>query len=154
LADCWAPSAEDAYYAFNDVHAVMAFIGAGDLARAERVVAAMARATGSNGKMTDEVGLPLARALLAFARGDYATCVEGLWPLRPVAHRFGGSNAQRDVIHLTLIEAALRAGRAGLGRTLVAERLAEKPQSPFYRHLFGRAQARRTEDGVTSAHTG
>ena len=29
LADDWAPFAEDGFYPFNDVHAAMAFVGAG-----------------------------------------------------------------------------------------------------------------------------
>jgi hypothetical protein len=32
-------------------------------------------------------------------------------PVRDIAHRFGGSHAQRDVLTLTLIEAAIRSGR-------------------------------------------
>ena len=36
-------------------------------------------------------------------------------PVRSIAHRFGGSHAQRDVIDLTLIEAALRAGESATG---------------------------------------
>ena len=37
--------------------------------------------------------------------------------MRNIAHRFGGSHAQRDVLDLTLIEAALRAGQHALART-------------------------------------
>ena len=34
-----------------------------------------------------------------------------LYPLRQVAHKFGGSNAQRDVIDQTLAASAARAGQ-------------------------------------------
>ena len=88
-------------------------------------------AGGTNGRMTWEVGLPLCRALHAFGEGDYADAVELLLPLRLVAHRFGGSHAQRDLINLTLIEAALRGRRLTLARALLAERTALKPASPF-----------------------
>jgi Flp pilus assembly protein TadD len=47
-----------------------------------------------------------------------------------MAHRFGGSHAQRDVLSLTLIEAALRSGQGRLARALMAERTALKPTSP------------------------
>jgi hypothetical protein len=141
LAACWAPLASDAFYAFNDVHAVMAFVGAGDLQRAEATALAMAGAVGSNARVTSAVGLPIARALLAFGQGAYDQCVQHLLPMRHKAHRFGGSNAQRDVLHLTLTEAALRSGRGNLHRALVAERLAEKPESPFNRLLAARASS-------------
>ncbi|RVA84872.1 tetratricopeptide repeat protein, partial [Mesorhizobium sp. M7A.F.Ca.CA.004.01.1.1] len=44
---------------------------------------------------------------------------------------FGGSHAQRDVIDLTLIEAALRAGDGALARALTAERSMARPDSPL-----------------------
>jgi Flp pilus assembly protein TadD len=89
--------------------------------------------------MSREVGLPLARALAAFGAGDYATAVELLTQVRPVAHRFGGSHAQRDIVTLTLIEAALRGGQVRLARALTAERTDLKPSSPFNWRLTGRA---------------
>jgi tetratricopeptide (TPR) repeat protein len=36
LADAWRPIAEDGFYSFNDCHAVMAFVGAGDFEAANR----------------------------------------------------------------------------------------------------------------------
>ena len=41
LAACWERAAEDAFYAFNDLHAIMAFLGAGRTADAERTLKAM-----------------------------------------------------------------------------------------------------------------
>ena len=41
LADAWTRAAEDAVYAFNDVHAVIAFIGAGRISEARKTIAAM-----------------------------------------------------------------------------------------------------------------
>jgi hypothetical protein len=62
-----------------------------------------------------------------------------LLPLRPIANRFGGSHAQRDALSLTLIEAALRAGRSRLARELAAERTELKPSSPFNWQLTARS---------------
>jgi tetratricopeptide (TPR) repeat protein len=134
LADAWEPRIDEAYYAFNDAHAMMAFVGAGRTQSAARLLEVLQRRTaagGTNGRMTWEVGLPLCRALHAYGEGDYAQAVDVLQPLRLVASRFGGSHAQRDLIHLTLVEAALRAGRLTLARALLAERTALKPESPF-----------------------
>jgi len=142
LADGWEAVAEDAFYAFNDVHAVIAFVGAGRESALEKVMAALGRATaqaGTNGMMTRDVGLPLARALVAFRQGDFSTSVELLRDVRGIAHRFGGSHAQRDLVHLTLVEAALRAGQSRLARALCAERTALKPSSPFNWKLSARA---------------
>ncbi|HXF44607.1 MAG TPA: tetratricopeptide repeat protein, partial [Burkholderiaceae bacterium] len=55
------------------------------------------------------------------------------------AQRFGGSHAQRDLIDLTLIEAALRAGMGPLARALAAERSARQPMSPLARLFQQRA---------------
>ncbi|MEZ5830086.1 MAG: tetratricopeptide repeat protein [Dongiaceae bacterium] len=136
IADRWQPLIEDKLYAFNDCHGVMALLGAGRIGEAERSVAVLAetaRKQSDNAIMSREVGLPLARALLAFEHGKYAATLDLLRPLRNIAQRFGGSHAQRDLIDLTLIEAAQRAGETSLVRALANERLALKPKSPLAR---------------------
>jgi len=40
--------------------------------------------------------------------------VELIRPVRSIANRFGGSHAQRDVLDLTLIDAAFRVGQRDL----------------------------------------
>jgi len=145
LAQSWAPTAADGYYAFNDAHAAMAFIGADRQQELDVLLRTLEqRATGNdtNAMMTRDVGLPLVRALQAFGAGRYDRVVELLLPLRPAAHRFGGSHAQRDVISLTLIEAALRSGQARMARALVAERRSLKPSSPFNSQLWDRASSK------------
>jgi hypothetical protein len=138
LAGGWDAKVAVAHYAFNDMHAVMAYVGAGRIADAERLVQARARyvaeATGesvSNVAMTREVGLPVARALVAFGRADYATTVALLAPIRATVNRFGGSHPQRDAVQRTLLEAALRSGQHDLARVLVSERLGINPCSPY-----------------------
>lgn len=144
LADTWLAADAGSWYAFNDVHAMMSFLADERTANAVALLAKLqrnAREAGSNAMMTREVGLPACQALVAFEGGDYQTAVDILEPLRLVAHRFGGSHAQRDVLSLTLIEAALRGGLGNFARALAAERLALKPASPFNRELAARAQA-------------
>lgn len=142
LADAWEPMAEDAYYAFNDFHAMMAFVADGRRQTARRLLAALERSasgSGTNAMATRDVGLPLCRALLAFGDGKYADAVDLLMPARAMAHRFGGSHAQRDVIDQTLIEAALRDEQHRLARALLAERTDLKPTSPWNWLMFARA---------------
>ncbi|HKD74379.1 MAG TPA: hypothetical protein VKB76_02745, partial [Ktedonobacterales bacterium] len=138
LASRWEMQTLTGVRSFYVVHAMMAF------AAAERAVAAASLiealpVTGldetSSLSPEDAIALPLCEALLAFARNDYAACVGWLVRVRHIAHRCGGSLAQCDLIHLTFTEAALRARKAHLARTLVGERTAQKPTSGINRLL-------------------
>lgn len=143
LADNWMPLAGAANYAFNDAHAVMAFIGAGRPSMIEAVLDAQDRAmagSGDNARFTREVGRPVVLGLAAFGEGDWAGCIEALQPVIPIANRFGGSHAQRDILDLTLLEAALRLPDPGLARAISAERRAAKGCSPHARAQFERAR--------------
>jgi hypothetical protein len=142
IAANWAPMAGAGNYAFNDAHAMMAFVGAG-LAEPARMLietqqAAM-RADDDNAAFTRDVGHPVTLAIQAFGAGNYRETVRLLRPIRAIAHRFGGSHAQRDVIDLTLIEAALRAGDTALSRALAAERFDARPASPLSQLFVKRA---------------
>ncbi|MEW8266033.1 MAG: tetratricopeptide repeat protein [Candidatus Thiodiazotropha sp.] len=138
IADGWAPIATAGNYVFNDLHAVMAFIGADRPHAVDEVIdaqlAAMAR-DDDNARFTREVGHPLTLAFKAFADGDYHQTVERIRPVRAIAHRFGGSHAQRDILDLTLIEAAFRAGETNLADALIAERSQRRPDSPLLRQF-------------------
>jgi hypothetical protein len=115
-------------YIFNDWHAVMAFGLAGDHARTAAVLAANSQLTAPTNKQAAErAGLSLLTAFSAFSSGDPALAVESLIGIRHEANVVGGSNAQRDVIDLTLIAAAARSGNADLTRALVTERVTSKP---------------------------
>ena len=116
VADRWEPYADDGYCSFNDLHAMMAFVATQRWAAADRVIAAMqlrlTRASGANYEMTRFVGLPAARALVAFGQGQFARAETLLRGLPPVAHKLGGSHAQRDVLTLTRAAAASAARSA------------------------------------------
>ena len=142
IAVNWEPAADSANYAFNDAHAMMAFVGANRPDLARRLIAAQEAAIeggDDNASFTRDVGAPVTRAILAFGDGNYAEVVRLLKPIRSIAHRFGGSHAQRDVIDLTLIEAAIRAGNAPLAAALAAERRDARPDSPFSHVIAKRA---------------
>jgi len=142
LADSWRPLATEGFYAFNDAHAVMALVGAGRWDEVDDALGALERTAaepGTNAMMSREVGLPVARAFASFGQGRYEAAIDDLLLVRGQANRFGGSHAQRDIVHLTLIESALRAGRASLARALAEERTAVKPTNPFNWRLAARA---------------
>jgi tetratricopeptide (TPR) repeat protein len=143
LAACWERCIDDGHYAFNDLHAIMAFLGAGRRNEAERVAAAMRRAAtrnDDNAYMTRSVGLPLAEAFLAFDAGRYSETVEKIAVVRGIAQRFGGSHAQRDILSLTALHAALRGGLKQSAEAFASERVAHKPESPWARNLAERAR--------------
>ena len=155
LADTYRRVEEEGYYAFNDFHAVMAYVGAGRSADVARVLAGLeqsAKAKGTNALMAREVALPASRAFESFAGGDHGAAVSGLFDLRLGAQRFGGSNAQRDILEWTLLEAALRMGDAGLARSLSEARVARKPTSARERRtLTGEGSRSRTSGWHTAA---
>jgi tetratricopeptide (TPR) repeat protein len=128
--------------AFDLVHAVMAFAASKQHALARRLAKrlesdTMLRAHSGN----DELALagPLTAAIMSFSRGDYDGAVESISAIRAAADRCGGSVAQCDLIHLTLLEAALRGHRERLAQTLAAERAVRKPASRLNRWLKARA---------------
>jgi len=127
LADVYEARGGFAQNAFEDAHAMMAFVGAGRTAAARELLAAQAGAVADNAGFVAEVGRPVLEGLLAFGQGDNARAVESLREVRNRSARFGGSHAQRDLIDLTLIEAASRNGDRGLERALLAERAEALP---------------------------
>jgi tetratricopeptide (TPR) repeat protein len=142
LARVWEQKVEDGVLAFNDLHAIMAFLGAGRMDMAERTLIAMRRAArgeSDNAWMTRTVGIPLAEGFIAFAAGRHTEAFDRITGVRGVAQRFGGSHAQRDVLALTALHAAIRGGMRSGAEALAAERLAHKPQSPWARMLARRA---------------
>lgn len=141
LAELWEPRIDDAWYAFNDVHAMMAFVCARRDDLAQRLLGAMERTAQQNcdnGAMTRQVGLPVARALYTYGYGDYSRAVDLLVPVRSIAARGGGSHAQRDLLAQTLTVAAERAGQTPLARALLNERLVLKPHSGLNRAWMAR----------------
>ena len=148
LAANWVQKAGAGHYAFNDAHAMMAFVGAGLEAPAKTLLEAQREAMhgqDDNAAFTRDVGHPLTLAVKAFGNGNYDEAVRLIRPIRAIAHRFGGSHAQRDVIDLTLIEATLRAGDGALARAFTAERQLARPDSPLSA-LFSRRAANLSEN--------
>jgi hypothetical protein len=146
LAEAWPlDDAHAGYYAFNDLHVLVALVGAGELARADRWLARCAEramqpedARRANHAMAREVGLPLMRGLLAHTRGEHEAAAQALYPARRVAQRFGGSHAQRDLVDQTLLAACSAGQLHTLGRALLNERLMAKPATPLTRHWASR----------------
>jgi len=155
IADLWAERAGDAFWPLLDVHAVMAFAATGRDAEAGELLGLMgsvAQGSTKGARLVREVALPAARALVAFARGQYARAAD-LAPLRGELWRLGGSRTQRDALELTVLEAAIRGGRGRIAQAIVAERKAAGPLTPRARVQAARAWglAARADAGARAA---
>lgn len=143
LADGWAAKRDEPWYVFNDMHAVMAFVGADRMADARAVIHDLERylelpAMSSNWEMTKRVGLPVCRALVQHAEGDWAAAAATLDPVVEHLALFGGSHAQRDVMLRTHIDALMRSGRTAEARVILESRLEERPSSVWAKSRLAR----------------
>jgi hypothetical protein len=115
-ADCWehalGTGGGTGHYVWNDLHAAMARVMAGQDEARWHLAALRTRAAGgaSHDRVIGAVGLPLVEAIYAFGAGHYDRAAELLAAHGPRAIETGGSNAQRDVLRQTL-EAALTRSR-------------------------------------------
>jgi tetratricopeptide (TPR) repeat protein len=114
LAAVWAPHIADGFCTFNDMHAMLAFVGARDWELARRLELELAQRQSRrtrHGETTRRIGLAACRALVEFGHRKYAGAIRALARLPALAHRLGGSHAQRDVLRLTLRAAMARTRR-------------------------------------------
>ena len=127
---------------FNEIHAAMAALRAGDRTAYGTILAGMKRSAAAGGELVPayrDVAIPVAEAMACFVDGDYAGAMEGLLPVEASLWRMGGSIAQRDLVDWTLTEAAIRAGSRSVALSLANERLALRPRSVVNRHFQERA---------------
>jgi tetratricopeptide (TPR) repeat protein len=118
----------DALSSFNDLHGLMICSLAGRDDLADALLAAARSAEGpSHALVHSLVGSSLLEGFLSFGRSEHAAAVAELFSARSRASLIGGSNAQRDVVDLTLLAAALRAGDQGLAAALASERVERRP---------------------------
>jgi len=144
LADLAEGRLDDHMLPFTDAHFMLALIGAKRLDAARSYIASLKRFAASSGseaaRVTGEVTVPLAEALLAYGEGRYAEAGDGMHAVRHNLGPLGGSHAQQDVFHQTLIEAMTRAGRESTARALLAERNVLRPGSDWARDRLAALQ--------------
>ena len=133
MADSMEAHVDDHVLAFTDTHTMMALAADKRFDAAEKLLAslrAFAKTPDNFAAATMESAtIPVCQALLDFAQDRHDAVVDGLLPLRYDLACIGGSHAQRDVFAQVLIESAIKSKRLNLARSLLAERLAEKPNS-------------------------
>ena len=133
LADRARGHVDDHALVFADLHYLMALAAVSDT---EAIIQFMgsceefaATGRGTQAVVMAEVGLPLARAVLAHRRGSHDDVVELVVPVYRQIRSIGGSHAQRDLFDQLLIDAAIRGRRLDIAAELLAERTARRPHN-------------------------
>jgi tetratricopeptide (TPR) repeat protein len=124
IGDCQSP--------FTAAHWMMALAATGRDAAAEAMLAGMedfAAAEQPNAVLVREVGLPVARAVLANGQRRHDRAVALMRPVLGEMYRMGGSHAQQDVLEQVFLDSALKAGSDADVRLLL-ERLAGRHKLP------------------------
>ncbi|XP_060083022.1 tetratricopeptide repeat protein 38-like [Ylistrum balloti] len=128
---------------YIDPHLLMTCLGAKDSAATTAFMDTFRESVrnghGHSRGVSERIVLPLCEALQAHDDGDHGKVVDLTYPLRHEFSNFGGSNAQRDVFNLLLIDSSLKSSREehrNFGRHLLVERKAFKENSPMTDRLM------------------
>ncbi|RUS88885.1 hypothetical protein EGW08_003324 [Elysia chlorotica] len=131
---------------FNDLHILLACLGSGHKQAAQELMDSIQtfvkEGQGHNRDVSADVGQALLQAFVAYDDGDFAGTVELLSPVRYQVVTIGGSHAQRDLINLFLIQAAIKSPEKKhhkLARSLLNERKVWKPKAPMTDRLMAKA---------------
>jgi tetratricopeptide (TPR) repeat protein len=156
----------DMAHPFNSLHFVMALLRAGRVAEARQHMEAMRRHVEARrprpkapkgtspssaaartqplvlsdtlAPVFEDVAIPASEGLAAFHEGVFSQATERLMKSFGKLQSIGGSHAQRDVIVLTMIQAARDGGYLALARDLLAARTHTKEGSADAWHAYGR----------------
>lgn len=113
---------------FHHAHLAMPLAAGGDWTAARTHLELLrARVPGDRTGILEPVVIPLIEGLHAFAEGDWPRVIDKVEPIRGRIVQIGGSRAQRDVFHDTLLEACFRAGDVARAESLLAERIVRRP---------------------------
>ncbi|MFC8228931.1 hypothetical protein [Streptomyces sp. NPDC057287] len=141
----WKPYLEESWYLFNDFHAYIAYCQSGDYDRADSLLGTvLARGTEVPEGMVD-----IFLGFRSFTTGDYADASVRLARSFHRSSAMGGSNAQRDVIELTGIEAALRSRNYELAERFRDSGRIFRHQSPVLTKYEDRLTALRISENHT-----
>jgi len=144
LADKCRSRADDHILAFIDAHFALALAADGapeaDALMQSMETYAMANED-DNAAVSRDIGAPLAHGLIAYRQGDFERATALIAPVRYDLPAMGGSHAQRDLFAMMLLDAAIRAGRSNLAKSLAAERLCRMPNNAWTHAAYERAFA-------------
>ncbi|MEJ2432938.1 MAG: tetratricopeptide repeat protein [Pseudolabrys sp.] len=155
LAEIAEKRIDDHVLAFTDQHFMLALCRDGRLDAAERLLASFNAFATTRGNSTaatmQPAAIPVAEAMLAYAKGDYRTAIEKLATSRYRWQLVGASHAQRDLFTILLIASAEKAHDWTLARALLRERMELRPHSAGT-HAHYRAAMANVPDIPTPTH--
>ncbi len=129
LVELWMTHMDEHALAFTDAHLAMTLASAGGEKKLGRFLesqhAYIEGTESTNSEIIENVGRPLCQGMIAFCRGDFAAAGDYIFPIREQIWRIGGSNAQRDVFHMSLATALIKVGRFEDARDMLNSAIAE-----------------------------
>jgi tetratricopeptide (TPR) repeat protein len=144
LAARTAPLNASRNLVFKDIHALLVFALAGDGVRLSQLNGLMEDQANGDTLEADamrDIGLPVSKAFYARANGEAKVAFETLKSARPAFTRMGGSNAQRDVLDILLVDLAIEAGEIEQANNGIQRYLDVRPHSvPMNERLSALAQ--------------
>ncbi|XP_005104787.1 tetratricopeptide repeat protein 38 [Aplysia californica] len=136
----------DHVLAFNDMHILISCLGAGQKEAVAEMMTSIQNfikeGQGTNRDVMANVGEALLKAFISYSDDDFAAAVDLVNPVRYKVVEIGGSNAQRDLVNLFLIQAAIKSPKKEhhrLARALLNERKVWKPNAPMTDRLMAKA---------------
>lgn len=139
VAAHWTPNIGISSYWFNDIHALMAVLGAKQTTLADRMLRQVLTRYADRSDVAAGM-TAVCNGLIAFSRGEYARSFDLLSGIIGSSSAIGGSNAQRDLFELTAIEAGLRCGYIERARALIVSGRSLRHPSPMRDHFLTRAE--------------
>ncbi|MFC9680495.1 hypothetical protein [Streptomyces sp. NPDC056948] len=136
----WKPYLEESWYLFNDFHAYLTYCQVGEYGCADSLLETVL----ARGKEVPEEMVDIFLGFRSFTTGDYADAAARLAGSFHRSFAMGGSNAQRDVVELTAIEAALRCGDHELAQRIRASGRIFRHRGPVLDEYEARLAALRT----------
>lgn len=131
IQDIVKPYMKNHHRSFIDAHVMMGLCVSKKYDEAEQF---MSESIGNELLHGKNVNENLLKSILAYSREKYTECFDLLWPIRYKIKQIGGSDAQRDLFNLMLINACLRSGQLKhklLASQLIEEREIYRSKSPL-----------------------
>lgn len=132
----WKDYPDNNFYWFNDMHALLVYLANGEKETADRLIIQ------SVNKNCDEYRRKLVNHAFEgfkhFSEGRYRQAYAALEQVVKTNAAFGGSNAQRDLLEMTAIEAALRANDLVKTESFIRNGRCLKYNSPLKQYYMQR----------------
>jgi tetratricopeptide (TPR) repeat protein len=145
----WKPYLDESWYLFNDFHAYITYCHVGEYGCADSLLEAVT----ARGEGLPEEIVDIFLGFRSFTTGDYADAATRLARSFHRSFPMGGSNAQRDVIELTAIEAAIRSRNHEAAQRIRDSGRFLRHQSPVVQHYKDRLAALTASELSASENT-